>query len=43
MIRTAARRIPDIDSWLKWLVSQLGAWRPIAQQPRSMIAASVGV
>ena len=30
MIRTAARRIPDIDSWLKWLEGQLGAWRPIA-------------
>ena len=42
MIRTAARRIPDIDSWLKWLEGQLGAWRRIAQRPRSMIGASVG-
>src|ERR1700683_605019 len=42
MIRTAARRIPDIDYWLKWLEGQLGAWRPIAQRPRSMIGASVG-
>jgi hydrogenase nickel incorporation protein HypB len=42
MIRTAARRVPDIDSWLNWLEVQLGAWRPSAHRPRSMIAASVG-
>jgi hydrogenase nickel incorporation protein HypB len=42
MIRTAARRIPDIGSWLHWLEAQLGAWRRIAKRRRSMIAASVG-
>jgi hydrogenase nickel incorporation protein HypB len=42
MIRTAARRVPDIDSWLNWLELQLGAWRPSAKRQRSMIAASVG-
>jgi hydrogenase nickel incorporation protein HypB len=42
MIRTAARRNPDIESWLNWLVAQLGAWRPVTQRPRSMIAAAVG-
>jgi hydrogenase nickel incorporation protein HypB len=42
MIRTAARRIPDVDSWLKWLEGQLGAWRQVPQRPRSMLAASIG-
>jgi hydrogenase nickel incorporation protein HypB len=39
VILTAARRIPDVDSWLNWLEGELGAWRPIAQRPRSMITA----
>jgi hydrogenase nickel incorporation protein HypB len=42
MIRTAARRTPDIGSWLNWLEGQLGAWRRIARRSRSMMAALVG-
>jgi hydrogenase nickel incorporation protein HypB len=42
VILTAARRIPDVESWLNWLEGELGALRPIAQRPRSMLAAPVG-
>jgi hydrogenase nickel incorporation protein HypB len=43
MIRTAARRIPAIGSWLDWLEQELAAWRPVAQSPRSRLAvAAVG-
>jgi hydrogenase nickel incorporation protein HypB len=41
VILTAARRIPDVESWLNWLEGELGALRPIAQRPRSMLAAPV--
>jgi hydrogenase nickel incorporation protein HypB len=40
MIRTAARRTPAIDPWLDWLERQLTGWRPVAQSPRSRIAAA---
>jgi hydrogenase nickel incorporation protein HypB len=43
MIRTAARRSPAIGPWLNWLERELAAWRPVAQSPRSKIAAAVGV
>jgi hydrogenase nickel incorporation protein HypB len=42
MIRTAARRVPNIELWLDWLEEQLAAWRPVAHRPRSMISAAVG-
>ncbi|MGA2777488.1 MAG: hydrogenase nickel incorporation protein HypB [Steroidobacteraceae bacterium] len=42
MIQTAARRAPALGPWLNWLEQQLGAWRPVAQAPRSMIAARAG-
>jgi hydrogenase nickel incorporation protein HypB len=41
MIRTAARRVPNIAPWLNWLEQQLRAWRPVAGRPRSMIGAAV--
>ena len=40
IIRTAARRTPNIGPWLDWLERELTAWRPVAQRP--MIAAAVG-
>jgi hydrogenase nickel incorporation protein HypB len=42
MIRTAARRVLDIEPWLDWLQAQLQAWRPLRATPRSMIGAAVG-
>jgi len=39
MIHTAARRAPEIGPWLDWLERELTRWRPLAQSPRSMIAA----
>src|SRR5271170_4083870 len=39
MIHTAARRTPAIGPWLHWLEHELTAWRPVAQRPRSKIAA----
>jgi hydrogenase nickel incorporation protein HypB len=41
MIRTAARRVPNIGGWLDWLEEQLTAWRPLGRRPRSMIGAAV--
>ncbi len=35
MIRTAARRAPDIGSWLAWLECELAAFHPIAPRPAS--------
>jgi hydrogenase nickel incorporation protein HypB len=34
MIRTAARRIPDIDPWLEWLEHEMTGWRPVADSLR---------
>src|ERR1700722_19992505 len=42
MIRTAARRVPNIAPWLDWLEEQLAAWRPGGPGPRSMISAAAG-
>src|SRR3984957_12571643 len=42
MIRTAARRVPNIAPWLDWLEEQLAAWRPVGHRPRSMISAAAG-
>jgi len=40
MIRTAARRAPEIGPWLDWLEQELTAWRPIAHRPSSKSAAA---
>jgi hydrogenase nickel incorporation protein HypB len=42
MIRTAARRVPNIEPWLDWLEEQLAGWRPVGRAPRSMISAAAG-
>jgi hydrogenase nickel incorporation protein HypB len=42
MIRTAARRIPEIDPWIDWLESQL-AWRRSAAIVPPVSAMAMGV
>jgi hydrogenase nickel incorporation protein HypB len=35
MIRTASRRVPNIDPWLHWLEERLTAWRPVGRSRRT--------
>jgi hydrogenase nickel incorporation protein HypB len=42
MIHTAARRTRSIDPWLRWLETELGAWRAVAPAPSYAMAGRRG-
>jgi hydrogenase nickel incorporation protein HypB len=43
MIRTAARRAPEIGAWLAWLERERAAWKPLAFGSRPNALAAAGV